>query len=182
MHGDPTTSQTQGQVEKNNRTAKEDLTNVLKNKLTLILKTSYLQIGTCRGFSGPIKQSTKRQNWTPTGQRLTSWLFTSAAKMLNQGLPGSNSTSGQNGFWTWDLWFARQALYCCTALLLWIEALQPVPTTRAAILLWYHFIFDTISCFFYTILFDFVIVWADNADACSVQYAGTGALKTDFTR
>lgn len=25
-------------------------------------------------------------------------------------------------------------------------------------------------------------VWADNADACSVQYAGTGALKTDFTR
>jgi len=26
------------------------------------------------------------------------------------------------------------------------------------------------------------LVWADNADACSVQYAGTGALKTDFTR
>ncbi|XP_074618210.1 phosphatidylinositol-3-phosphatase SAC1-like isoform X1 [Acropora palmata] len=25
-------------------------------------------------------------------------------------------------------------------------------------------------------------VWADNADACSLQYAGTGALKTDFTR
>jgi hypothetical protein len=25
-------------------------------------------------------------------------------------------------------------------------------------------------------------VWADNADAISVQYAGTGALKTDFTR
>ncbi|XP_065189386.1 phosphatidylinositol-3-phosphatase SAC1-like [Sycon ciliatum] len=25
-------------------------------------------------------------------------------------------------------------------------------------------------------------VWADNADACSVQYSGTGALKTDFTR
>ncbi|ELT87336.1 hypothetical protein CAPTEDRAFT_220075 [Capitella teleta] len=25
-------------------------------------------------------------------------------------------------------------------------------------------------------------VWADNADACSKQYAGTGALKTDFTR
>ncbi|XP_072024166.1 LOW QUALITY PROTEIN: phosphatidylinositol-3-phosphatase SAC1-B-like [Amphiura filiformis] len=24
--------------------------------------------------------------------------------------------------------------------------------------------------------------WADNADACSLQYAGTGALKTDFTR
>lgn len=32
------------------------------------------------------------------------------------------------------------------------------------------------------IAFDFVAVWADNADACSVQYAGTGALKTDFTR
>ena len=31
-------------------------------------------------------------------------------------------------------------------------------------------------------VFDFVTVWADNADACSVQYAGTGALKTDFTR
>ncbi|XP_031560293.1 phosphatidylinositide phosphatase SAC1-like [Actinia tenebrosa] len=32
--------------------------------------------------------------------------------------------------------------------------------------------------------FEFVFknVWADNADACSVQYAGTGALKTDFTR
>jgi len=25
-------------------------------------------------------------------------------------------------------------------------------------------------------------IWADNADACSTQYAGTGALKTDFTR
>jgi len=25
-------------------------------------------------------------------------------------------------------------------------------------------------------------VWADNADACARQYAGTGALKTDFTR
>ncbi|XP_064466901.1 phosphatidylinositol-3-phosphatase SAC1-like isoform X2 [Ornithodoros turicata] len=25
-------------------------------------------------------------------------------------------------------------------------------------------------------------VWADNGDMCSVQYAGTGALKTDFTR
>lgn len=24
--------------------------------------------------------------------------------------------------------------------------------------------------------------WADNADACAKQYAGTGALKTDFTR
>ena len=25
-------------------------------------------------------------------------------------------------------------------------------------------------------------VWADNADTISKQYAGTGALKTDFTR
>ena len=25
-------------------------------------------------------------------------------------------------------------------------------------------------------------VWADNADMISLQYAGTGALKTDFTR
>ena len=25
-------------------------------------------------------------------------------------------------------------------------------------------------------------VWADNADIISKQYAGTGALKTDFTR
>jgi len=25
-------------------------------------------------------------------------------------------------------------------------------------------------------------VWADNADCISTQYAGTGALKTDFTR
>ena len=25
-------------------------------------------------------------------------------------------------------------------------------------------------------------VWADNADACSIHYSGTGALKTDYTR
>src|SRR5690606_29394875 len=25
-------------------------------------------------------------------------------------------------------------------------------------------------------------VWADNADVCSLQYAGTGALKSDYTR
>ena len=32
--------------------------------------------------------------------------------------------------------------------------------------------------------FDFLLkqIWADNADYCSVQYAGTGALKTDYTR
>jgi hypothetical protein len=31
-----------------------------------------------------------------------------------------------------------------------------------------------------TISFD--LVWADNADVISLQYAGTGALKTDYTR
>eukprot|EP00112_Aurelia_sp_Birch-Aquarium-sp1_P022960 Seg666.6 transcript_id=Seg666.6/GoldUCD/mRNA.D3Y31 product="Phosphatidylinositide phosphatase SAC1-B" protein_id=Seg666.6/GoldUCD/D3Y31 len=30
--------------------------------------------------------------------------------------------------------------------------------------------------------FIFKNMWADNADACSTQYSGTGALKTDFTR
>lgn len=36
----------------------------------------------------------------------------------------------------------------------------------------------------YTAAFEstFKNTWADNADACSKQYAGTGALKTDFTR
>ena len=29
---------------------------------------------------------------------------------------------------------------------------------------------------------NFFIVWADNADALSIPYSGTGALKTDFTR
>ena len=33
----------------------------------------------------------------PTGRRQTSWLFTSAAGKLNQGLPGTNSASGQSG-------------------------------------------------------------------------------------
>ena len=33
-----------------------------------------------------------------------------------------------------------------------------------------------------SLLLSFPSVWADNADYCSVQYAGTGALKTDFTR
>ena len=32
----------------------------------------------------------------PTGRRQTSWLFTSAARKLNQGLPGKNSTSGHH--------------------------------------------------------------------------------------
>lgn len=30
--------------------------------------------------------------------------------------------------------------------------------------------------------FIFSNIWADNADVCSIQYAGTGALKSDFTR
>jgi hypothetical protein len=30
--------------------------------------------------------------------------------------------------------------------------------------------------------FMFKNVWADNADAVSMQYSGTGALKTDYTR
>ena len=32
----------------------------------------------------------------PTGRRQTSWLFTSAAGKLNQGIPGTNSASGQS--------------------------------------------------------------------------------------
>ena len=32
------------------------------------------------------------------------------------------------------------------------------------------------------LFFYYFIVWADNADFCAKQYAGTGALKTDFTR
>lgn len=27
-----------------------------------------------------------------------------------------------------------------------------------------------------------ILVWADNGDTLSIQYAGTGALKSDFTR
>ena len=38
----------------------------------------------------------------PTGRRQSRWLFTSADKKLNQGLPGTNSTSRQNVSWTWD--------------------------------------------------------------------------------
>ena len=39
----------------------------------------------------------------PTGRRQTSWLYTSAAEELNQGLPGTNPGSGQSGTWTRDL-------------------------------------------------------------------------------
>ena len=31
-------------------------------------------------------------------------------------------------------------------------------------------------------LYSYYLVWADNADNLSIQYAGTKALKTDFTR
>ena len=31
-------------------------------------------------------------------------------------------------------------------------------------------------------LYSYCLVWADNADNLSIQYAGTKALKTDFTR
>ena len=45
----------------------------------------------------------------PTGQRQTSRLFTSAAGKLNQGLPGSNSTSGQSESLTRDIPTSRQS-------------------------------------------------------------------------
>ena len=66
------------------------------------------------GFSGLMKHNQRNDRTEqlfriPTGQRQTSWLFTSAAGKLNQGLPGSNSTSGQSGSWTRDLRISRQA-------------------------------------------------------------------------
>ena len=39
--------------------------------------------------------------------------------------------------------------------------------------------FPMLKCWVFFLLF---LVWADNADACAKQYAGTGALKTDYTR
>ena len=45
----------------------------------------------------------------PAGRRQTSWLYTSEAGKLNQGLPGTNSASGQSGSWTRDLRISRQA-------------------------------------------------------------------------
>ena len=36
----------------------------------------------------------------PNGRRQTSWLSTSAAEELNQGLPLTNPASGQSGTWT----------------------------------------------------------------------------------
>ena len=59
-----------------------------------------------RTFSGPMKQSTKRQNTTTTTTAVKNpnWpeanqsdrLFTSAAEKFNQGLLGTNSTSCQS--------------------------------------------------------------------------------------
>ena len=44
---------------------------------------------------------TNNSNWRiPTGQRQTSWLFTSMAEDLNSGLPWTNPASGQSGTWT----------------------------------------------------------------------------------
>jgi hypothetical protein len=41
--------------------------------------------------------------------------------------------------------------------------------------------FDLKNFFIYE-FFLLHLVWADNADVVSLQYAGTGALKTDYTR
>lgn len=38
-----------------------------------------------------------------------------------------------------------------------------------------------ITSLIFLIVFLFT-AWADNANACAKQYAGTGALKTDYTR
>ena len=65
---------------------------------------TYLIAASHRGFSRPMKHNERNDRTQkqllriPTGRRQTSWLFTSAAEKLNQGLPGTNSTSGQNGF------------------------------------------------------------------------------------
>ena len=57
-----------------------------------------------RGLMGPIKHNQRNDRTEhqqqllriPTDHRQTSWLFASAALKLNQGLPRTNSTSGQN--------------------------------------------------------------------------------------
>ena len=55
-------------------------------------------------------RSNETNNWNeldrsriPTGRRQTSWLCTSTAQKLNQGLPRTNPGSGQRGTWTRDL-------------------------------------------------------------------------------
>ena len=52
-------------------------------------------------------QGQETYNWNklnrlriPTGRRQTSWLCTSAAEEMNQGLPRTNPASGQSGTWT----------------------------------------------------------------------------------
>ena len=84
-------------------------------------QTNYIQeIHTCLidhsplGFSWPMQQTTE-MNLTarlriPTGRRQTSWLCTSAAEELNQGLPRTNPASGQSGTWTRDLQISSPAL------------------------------------------------------------------------
>ena len=66
------------------------------------------------GLFRPMKQTTK-MNLTarlriPTGRRQTSWLCTSAATELNQGLPRTNPASDQSGTWTRDLQISSPAL------------------------------------------------------------------------
>ena len=51
----------------------------------------------------PTEQNIQQQLFRiPTGRRQASRLFTSAAEKSNQGLPGTNSTNGQNVSWNRD--------------------------------------------------------------------------------
>ena len=84
--------------QKTNETITLSISHILHNTIH-----TYLTTTTHRGFSGPMKHN-QRNNRTQqlkllrisTGRRQTSWLFTSAASKLNQGLAGTNS-SGQSG-------------------------------------------------------------------------------------
>ena len=81
--------------------------NIHMNVFYLLLQYFNKEIS---GKKGQWTQSrlSKRRNITqqllriPSGRSEASWLFTSAAEKLNQGLPETNSTSGQNVSWTWD--------------------------------------------------------------------------------
>ena len=74
----------------------------LKNYIRYILNWP-LPLG---AFQGQWNTITTEQNIQQqllritTGGRRASWLFTRAAEKLNQGLPGTNSTSGQDVSWT----------------------------------------------------------------------------------
>lgn len=46
---------------------------------------------------------------------------------------------------------------------------------------WLFLCREYITSLIFLIIFLFT-AWADNANACAKQYAGTGALKTDYTR